>query len=116
MKKILLLISIVAALSGCSSKTKKTTTEHRGNATQSIVYGGFVQQRTEQLQQMGGPFKDRAVAEQKAIEEANSRFGGNPGDSVTTTWSTNSQADKARAQDEFTDTLNDMEKKKRADQ
>lgn len=113
MKTILFLFSIVIGLSGCASKVAKTTTEHRGDPAQSIAYGGFVRQRTEQLQQMGGPFKDRAAAEQKAIEEANSRFGGDPGDSVTTTWSTNS--DKAHAQEEFTDKLNDMEKKKRTE-
>lgn len=113
MKKILLLLSLAVCFSGCASKVAKTTTEHRGDPSQSIAYGGFVRQRTEQLQQMGGPFKDRATAEQKAIEEADSRFGGNPGDSVTTTWSTNT--DKAHAQEEFTDKLNDMEKKKRTE-
>lgn len=115
MKRIIFLTLIGGILSGCSSKVHKTTTEHRSNPAQAVAYGGFVQQRTQELQQMGGPFKDRAVAEQKATEEANSRFGGDPGDSVTTTWSSNSQADKARAQDEFNDKLHDMEKQKRAD-
>ncbi len=115
MKKIILLSLAAGVLSGCASKVTKTTTEHRGNPAQGIAYGGFVQQRTEQLQQMGGPFKDRAVAEQKAVEEANSRFGTDANDSVTTIWSTDPQADKARAQDEFNDKLADMEKRKRTD-
>ena len=115
MKHTLLLIALASGLSGCASKFTKTTTEHRANPSRSIAYGGYVEQRTEQLQQMGGPFKERAVAEQKASDEANSRFGAEATDSVTTTWSTDPQAGRARAQDEFTDTLNDMEKRKRTD-
>jgi hypothetical protein len=116
MKKIILLSLIAGILSACSSKVNKTTSEHRGNPARGIAYGGFVQQRAEQLQQMGGPFKDRAVAEQKATEEANTRFGADANDLVTTTWSTDPLADKARAQDEFNDKLHDMEKQKRVDQ
>lgn len=115
MKKIILLCLITNLLGGCASKLNKTTTERRGNPGQAVAYDGFVRQRTQELKQMGGPFKDHSAAQQKATEEANSRFGSNPGDSVTTTWSTNSQADKARAQDEFNDKLHDMEKQKRTD-
>jgi hypothetical protein len=115
MIKIIFPCLFVAVISGCASKVTKTTTEHRGNPAQSVAYGGFVQQRTEELQQLGGPFKDHAVARQKAVDEADSRFGADSQDSVTTIWTTNPQADKARAQDEFTDKLNDMEKQKRTE-
>jgi hypothetical protein len=109
MKKIPLIVLLAAAFSGCTSKPIATTKEHRGNPANAIAYGGFIDQRTEQLQQMGGPFKDRAAARQKAEEEANTHFGGPAGDSVTTTWSSS----KAQAQEEFTDKLDDMAKQKK---
>jgi hypothetical protein len=110
MKKIIPLVLIAACFSGCNSKRTAITKEHRGNPASGIADGGFVNQRTGQLQQMGGPFKDRAAAEQKAIEEANSHFGGPGGDTVTTTWSNS----KAQAQEEFTDKLDDLARQKKA--
>ena len=114
MKRILVIAWIAAGFCGCSSKPVSTTKEHRGNPANAIAYSGFVDQRTEQLQQMGGPFKEQTAARQKAEEEANSRFGGPGGDSVTTTWTSSNAADKARAQDEFTDKLDDMAREKKA--
>lgn len=110
MKKNITFLSFIVCLAACSSRPKATTTEHRGDPGQSIAYRGFVDQRTRELQEMGGPFNNPATARQKAEDEANSRFGGNPGDSVTTTWS----SDKTNTQEEFTDKLDDMAREKKS--
>jgi hypothetical protein len=110
MKKLIPLIFIAACFSGCNSKHTAVTKEHRGDPASGVAHDSFVRQRTGQLQQMGGPFKDRGAAAAKASEAANSYFGGPGGDTVTTTWSNN----KAQAQEEFTGKLNDMAKQKKA--
>ena len=114
MKKILLATLLTAGLAGCTSKPVVTTKEHRGDPSTRAAYVGFVNERTQELEQMGGPFQNHAEARQKAQEEASSRFGSSGGDSVTTTWSAGKEAGKAQAQDEFTDKLDDMAKEKKA--
>ena len=110
MKKVLLATLLTAGLAGCTSKPVVATKEHRGDPSTGAAYAGFVNERTEELEQMGGPFRNHAAARQKAQEEASSRFGSSAVDSVTTTWS----AGKAQAQDEFTDKLDDMARAKKA--
>ena len=107
MKKFLLVSLISTGLCGCTSKPVAKTTEHRVEPATAQAYNSFVNRRTAELQQMGGPFKDRSVANTKAQDDAISRFGGVAEDSVTTTWSSS----KAQAQEEFTDKLDDMAKK-----
>lgn len=109
MKTFILIAALGLFISGCESKPVASTKEHRGDPSQSVAYDRFVVRRTAELQQMGGKLQDRGTASLKAQEEANSTFGGPPGDSVTTTWSSG----KAQAQEEFTDKLDDMEKAKR---
>ena len=109
MKKIIPLIFIATCFSGCTSKRSAVTKEYRGDPASGVAHDSFVRQRTGQLQQMGGPFKDRGAAAGKAVEEANSHFGGPGGDTVTTTWSKS----KAQVQEEFTDKLDDMAKQKK---
>ncbi len=113
MKKVLLVILIVTAVSGCTSKPVAKTRETRWNAARAIAYNDYVGQRTEELQRMGGPFKERSAASAKAQEEANSRFGGMPAD-VTTTWTWGKNADRVAVQEQFTSTLDDMAKSKTA--
>ena len=112
MKPILSAGLIILGLWGCTLKPVATTKEHRGDAAQSIAYNDFISRRTSELQNMGGKFKDHDTAAQKAQEEANDLFGAPPGDSVTTTWGPKS---KAQIQEEFTDKLDDMDRKKRTD-
>jgi hypothetical protein len=106
------LILILSSLCGCMSKPVATTKENRGDAAQSIAYNDFISRRTSELQSMGGKLKDHDTAALKAQEEANDLFGGPPGDSVTATWGAKS---KAQIQEEFTDKLDNMDKKKRTD-
>ncbi|HEY4246407.1 MAG TPA: hypothetical protein VGM64_06090 [Lacunisphaera sp.] len=103
---------ILLCLSGCTSKPVASTKEHRGDPARSIAYDNYVSRRTTELQSMGGKLKDHGAATLKAQEEANDLFGGPPGDLVTTTWGPKS---KAQIQEEFTDKLDDMDKKKRTD-
>ncbi|MEO6993169.1 MAG: hypothetical protein ABI273_06050 [Lacunisphaera sp.] len=112
MKAIFPSALILLCLSGCTSKPIAKTTEHRGDTAQSIAYDKYISRRTTELQNMGGKLKDHQAAAQKAQEEANDIFGGPPGDSVSTTWGPKSKAD---SQQEFTDKLDDMDKKKRTD-
>lgn len=113
MKTIPFLILIVACFTGCTSKLASTTKEHRGNTGEAVAYDNFIRHRTEELQRMGGPFKDRTAAAFKAQEEASSLFGAAPGDSVTTTWTSAKYASKVAAQEEFTEKLDDMDKEKK---
>jgi hypothetical protein len=114
MKAVLFLIPAIVGFSGCASKVKSTTREHRAIPSNAVAYGNYISQRTEQLQSMGGPFKDRSVAALKAQEEASSRFGDGATDSVTTTWSSSKNADRIQAQEDFTDKLDDIAKEKKA--
>lgn len=112
MKPVLFAGVILLCVSGCTSKPVATTKEHRGDPSQSIAYDNFISRRTAELQSMGGKLKDHDVAALKAQEEADALFGGPQGDSVTTTWGPKS---KAQSQQEFTDKLDDMDRKKRRD-
>lgn len=107
MKKTLLVSLISVVLCGCTSKPVAKTTEHRAEPANAQAYSNFVNRRTAELQQMGGPFKDHGAANTKAQEDAISRFGGVAQDTVTTTWSSGN----AQAQEEFTDKLDAMAKK-----
>ena len=113
MKKIIPLIVIATFFCGCNSKPVTKTQEKRWNAARAVAYNDFVNQRTEELQQMGGPFKERGAASAKAREDAATRFGGVPSD-VTTTWTWGKNADRVEAQEQFTATLDDMAKSKAA--
>ena len=114
MKIILSAGLTLLCLSGCTSKPVATTKEHRGDQAQSIAYNDFISRRTAELQSMGGKLKDHGTAALKAQEEADALFGGPPGDSVTTTWAWGPKS-KAQVQQEFTDKLDDMDRKKRTD-
>jgi hypothetical protein len=109
MKAILSCAVILFCLSGCHSRPVTTTRENRANSSTVVAYNNLVSRRTLELQNMGGPFKDQAKAHAKAQEEATSQFGGVPAD-VSTTWAWGKNAGKAEAQEEFTDTLDDMAK------
>ena len=109
MKTLALLALIAASLCGCTAKTR----ENRTATAQAATYNNYVNQRTAELQRMGGPFKEQGAANLKAREEANSRFGGEPAE-VTTTWSWGKGAGKVEAQEKFTGDLDDMAKKKAA--
>jgi hypothetical protein len=113
MKKIFSFALIAGSFSGCTSRPVAKTNEHRGNPSEAVAYSTFVSQRAEQLQQMGGPFKNQAEAQQQAQREANAQFGGSSADSVTTTWSSSKEANKVQAQEEFTDKVDDMAKQKK---
>lgn len=110
MKRSLWLLCAVAALSGCTSKPVATTKEYRADPAQRAAYGSFVAARTEELQRMGGPFKNPSAANMKAQEEAAQHFGEGANDQVTTTWQSEKEAGKAQAQQEFTDKLDDLAK------
>jgi hypothetical protein len=112
MKALLSSSLILLCLSGCMSKPVATTKERRGDPAQSLAYNNFISRRTAELQSMGGKLKDHCTAALKAQEEADTLFGGPPGDSVTTTWGPKS---KAQMQEEFIDKLDDMDRKKRTD-
>lgn len=114
MKTILLLLLAAGCFSGCTSKVASTTKEHRAIPSQSLAYNSYVNQRSQELQTMGGPFKDRNAAASKAQEEASSRFGDGALDNVTTTWSWGKNADRVQAQEALTDKLDDMAKEKKA--
>lgn len=107
MKEILLVALVSTVLCGCTSKPVAKTTEHRVEPATANAYNSFVNRRTAELQQMGGPFKDRGAANTKAQDDAISRFGGVAQDTVTTTWSSSN----AQAQAEFTAKLDDLAKK-----
>jgi len=113
MKKFLIIVCVIGCFTGCASKPVTTTKERRGDPAVGNAYANFVTQRTQELEKMGGPFKDPAVARQKALSEADGRFGGPGGDSVTTTWTTGKQAARVQAQEEFTDKLDEMAKEKK---
>jgi len=89
---------------GCATKVAQTTKVHRPDA-QSVAYNQFVDRRTAELQQMGGPFKDSGIAAARAQQEAQSRFGDVPPD-VSTTWSWGNG--NAEAQSEFNNQLEKM--------
>ena len=112
MKAVLLIMAAFGCFSGCATKFKSMTKEHRAVPSHALAYNNYVNERTGQLQSMGGPFKDRSVAASKAQEEASSRFGNGAVDSVTTTWSSSKYVDRVQAQEDFTDKLDDMAKEK----
>lgn len=99
-------VLITLLLCGCGSPPVRTTEVHRPD-TQTLAHREFVARRTEELQRMGGPLADRAIAESKALEEARSRYGDVPPD-VSTTWSWGKAAEKRAAQAEVNDTLEKM--------
>lgn len=101
-----LLLSLLVL--GCATKPTRTT-EVRRPDTQSQAYDRFVEQRTRELERMGGPFADRAVAEQKARDEAKARYGDVPPE-YSTTWSWGGDAGKKEAQREVNSTLEKMDR------
>lgn len=97
MKRLLPLALFLPALAGCYSKPVVTQRENRQLTPQAVAYRDFVGQRTAELQRMGGPFKDKDVAQQKALQEAENRFGGDPA-YYESTWSLGGDAEARRVQ------------------
>jgi len=104
MKRMLPLLLAVVFSAGCAAKMERTTKVHRPDA-ENVAYHQYVNQRTAELQQMGGPFKDPGMAAARAAQDAEGRFGDLPPD-VSTTWSWGNG--NAEAQSEFNDQLEKM--------
>lgn len=96
MHRILFLWLCVVFVTGCGTKPVTKTEVHQPDS-QSIAYHGFIARRTDELQQMGGPFKDRNVAATKATDEAKHLYGEVPAE-YTTTWSWGKKARDTEAQ------------------
>lgn len=111
MNRMLPLALVMILLAGCQSKAVRKTEVHRRDL-QGVAYEDFVAQRTHELEQMGGPFKDKATAEAKAREEAAARFGDVPPE-YSTTWTWGKDADKAKAQAELNEKLAKMDRDSR---
>lgn len=102
------LLFLCVVLGACSTKPVKTT-QVREPGFRSTEYGDFRTRRVEELQRMGGPFSERGVAEQKATEEANARYG-EPAPDVTTTWEWGKGAGRKAAQADVVSTLEKMQR------
>ena len=78
MKMILLpLLVSLGLLTACESvPANRAVTMQSINTTdlRRASYDNFVAQRTQELQQMGGPLKKNGAARLKALDEANARF------------------------------------------
>jgi hypothetical protein len=108
MNRLLPLPMVMLALTACHTKPVRTTETHRPDL-QTAHYEDYVARRTQELEQMGGPFKDHAVAEAKAREEATDRFGEEPPTS-STTWTWGKGAKDPAAQAELEDKLDKMDR------
>lgn len=108
MSRLLPLLLLLLATTACHTKPVRTTRTHRQDL-ETKRYEDYVAQRTQELQRMGGPFKDRATAEQKAREEATDRFGEEP-PTVSTSWTWGKGAPDPDAQAELEDKLDKMDR------
>ena len=106
MPRSLLLVFLAGCVAGCHQPTQRTTTISPRD-TQGLAYDQFVEQRTQELMQMGGPFKDRAYAAEKARAQADARFG-TPEPEYANTW-TWGGTDR-EAQDDLETKLTKMER------
>ena len=116
MNRILPLLVCIALMAACTTKPVNTTLGQRPE-TQDLrraAYDDFVTKRTLELQQMGGQFKKDGVAREKALEEANARFGEVPAD-WSATWAWGKEANQAKSQAELNSQLDKLAHSKAAD-
>lgn len=83
-----LVLSALLLAAGCGSPSAKTETLTPAEQNlRRTTYDDFVGRRALELEKMGGPFKDKKVAMEKALTDAEAVFGTVPSDwSVKWKW------------------------------
>jgi len=110
MPRLLPLAGLLLLVLGCSSKPLVTERQPPQRSTVSgPAYFQYVEQRVAELQRMGGPFADKTKAREKALRDADARFGPPPAD-FATTWAWGPEAEKVRAQADFNAELDKMQR------
>lgn len=99
---------VVIGAAVCHTKPVRTT-EPRRPDLQTERYESYVARCTQELEQMGGPFKGHAVAEAKARKEATDRLG-EESPTYSTSWIWGKGAKDPAAQANLEDKLDKMDR------